>query len=101
MGGKQLVACPFLPIAPPPSPVAELQVERAPGGSPPVSTRLLLCRNGLVVLPRVDIERDRAGDRHLGDLVAVPVEQLPDALVAVQRRELAEHGALEREWMPP
>ena len=46
--------------------------------------------HGLVVLRGVHVARDRARDRHLGDIVAAPVEQAPDALVAVQVGELAE-----------
>ena len=33
----------------------------------------------LVVLPGVDVARDRPGDRHLDDVVRAAVEQLPDA----------------------
>src|SRR4051812_24721212 len=54
-------------------------------------------QGGFVVRPRVDVRRYGTGNRDLGDGAAGPIEQLPDALVAVQRGELAEQRAGERE----
>src|SRR3954469_2184101 len=56
-------------------------------------------QRGLVVGPGVDVGRDVTGDRDLGHSVAGAVEQLPHALVAVQRGQLAEPRAGERERM--
>src|SRR4051794_30119224 len=56
-------------------------------------------QRGLVVGPGVDVGRDVTWDRDLGHSVAGAVEQLPHALVAVQRGQLAEPRAGERERM--
>ena len=47
----------------------------------------------LVVVPGVDVEGNRTGDRHPRRDGGVPVEQLPDAAIAVQR---ASSGASSR-----
>ena len=54
----------------------------------------------LVVLRGVDVERDRARDRHLADVAGALVEQAPDALVAVEAGEVGEHRAGERDRVP-
>ena len=54
----------------------------------------------LVVVPGVDVEGDGARDRHVDHVIGPAVEQLPDALVAVQRREVGEDRSRERERMP-
>ena len=54
----------------------------------------------LVVLRRVDVARNRTRHRDLGDLCGVLIEQAPDALVAMELRELAEHAARKRDRMP-
>ena len=54
----------------------------------------------LVVLPRVDIERNDAGHRHLPHLEATRFDEPPDALVAVQLGELTECVAAQPERMP-
>jgi hypothetical protein len=56
-----------------------------------------LAEHSAVVLPGVDVERDPCADRHVDDLVRPAVEQLPDPFVSVQRRELGEDAAPERE----
>jgi hypothetical protein len=39
----------------------------------------------VVVLPGVDVARDEAVDRDVGDRRSVPIEELPHPLVAVER----------------
>src|SRR3954451_17907546 len=51
----------------------------------------------LVVLPRVHVRRHAAGHLHLAPLRPALLEQLPHRLVAVQRRQLLEQRAPERE----
>ena len=68
-----------------------IKVASSRRASPPSPT------DRLVVLPGVDVARDRARHGHLGDRLAGAVHQPPDALVAVQRGELAERAAREGE----
>ena len=89
------------------APGQRLDVGDERGGSPrrasPVIAGRVMRRerveDGPVVLRRVDVERDRPGDRHLGDLVGALVEQAPDALVAVELGELGEDRAREGDRM--
>ena len=77
-------------------------VDEVVDGGQPLRQRLdvgdeLVHADRRVILERVDVERDRARDRHvLGALV----DQPPHALVAVQVRERAEPRARERDRMP-
>ena len=54
-----------------------------------------------IVLPGIDIAGDAAAHRNIDHLGPVAIEQLPHPLVAVQRRQLFEGGASERERVPP
>src|SRR3954447_11644364 len=53
--------------------------------------------NVLVVRPRVDVLRDLPGHAYLDDVAVAALDQLPHRLVALQRAEVVEHGAAERE----
>jgi hypothetical protein len=53
----------------------------------------------LVILPRVDAPGDRPFDRDVDDHRSVAIQQLPHALVPVERRLLAERAARERQRM--
>lgn len=52
-----------------------------------------------VVIPCVDIKRDRCVDANVGGVEAARLEEPPNRLVAVKCCEGAEHGASEPEWM--
>src|SRR6476469_6083068 len=74
---------------------------RRPGhGCALISGPSYLGEHRRVVVPRVDVQRDGAGHRYVRDVGGPAVEQLPDALVAVQRPELGEDVAGERERVP-
>src|SRR5581483_11893497 len=58
---------------------------------------LVPCQDRAVVLVGVDVAGDRARDRHVDHLVGVATEELPHALVAVERFKVFERAAGERE----
>src|ERR1700712_4509686 len=54
----------------------------------------------LVVLPRVDIERNAAGHGNFPHREATRFDELPDTLVTMQSGQLTEYVAAQPEWMP-
>ena len=63
-------------------------------------TGLIPGQQRLVVLPGVNVDRNRPRDGYLPHVVQAGVQQLPDSLVTVQMAQLGEHVPTEPQRMP-